>query len=161
MRNDAKCPIVHVHGDIYDTCTDRDAPDFRHRAGRCADAVGAITGTVVDASGSGMPGAVVKLRDERTGIERETVTNDAGGFSFLDLQASSYQVSIGLTGFQTAVFHGVVVESGRTTDLPVSLTLGQLTETADVTGATPTLQMTSNAVGTIVGTPRKSSSVFG
>lgn len=112
--------------------------------------VGAITGTVVDTSGAGMPGAVVKLRDERTGIERERVTNDAGGFSFLDLQASSYQVSVSLQGFQTAVFRGVAVESGRTTDLPVSLTLGQVTETVEVTGATPTLQMTSNAVGTTV-----------
>src|SRR5689334_11476999 len=72
--------------------------------------VGAITGTVIDTSGGGMPGAVVKLKDERTGIERETVTNDAGGFSFLDLQASSYQVSVSLQGFQTSVFRGVAVE---------------------------------------------------
>jgi hypothetical protein len=112
--------------------------------------VGSITGTVVDTSGAGMPGASVKLKDERTGIERETVTNDAGGFSFLDLQASSYQVSVSLQGFQTTVVHGVAVESGRSTDLPVSLSLGQVTETVEVAGRTPTLQMTSNAVGTTV-----------
>jgi hypothetical protein len=112
--------------------------------------VGSITGTVVDTSGGGMPGANVKLKDERTGIERETVTNDAGGFSFLDLQASSFQLTVTLSGFQTSVSRGVVVESGRSTDVRVALTLGQVTETVEVTGATPTLQMTSNAVGTTV-----------
>jgi hypothetical protein len=112
--------------------------------------VGGITGTVADGSGAVVPGATVKLTDERAGTTRDTVTNDRGLFTFPDLQAGRYEVNVSLTGFQTAVYHGVAVESARTTDLAVQMQMGRMDERVEVTGAAPTLQMTSNAVGTTV-----------
>ncbi len=112
--------------------------------------VGAIAGTVVDDHAAVVPGATVRLRDERAGTERETVTNGQGIFSFLDLQAGSYEVTVSLQGFQATVFRGVAVESARTTDLRVQLQLGRLDERVEVTGAAPTLQLTSTTIGTTV-----------
>ena len=66
--------------------------------------VGSITGTVTDPEGNPVPGATVVLRDERTNITRESVSNDQGSFRFLDLQAGSYEVTVSLTGFQATVF---------------------------------------------------------
>jgi hypothetical protein len=43
----------------------------------------AIAGTVTDSSDAVVPGAAVHLVDDRTGIARDTVTNDSGGFSSL------------------------------------------------------------------------------
>jgi hypothetical protein len=112
--------------------------------------VGAIAGTVVDDHAAVVPGATVRLRDERAGTERENVTNGQGFFSFLDLQAGSYEVTVSLQGFQVTVFRGVAVESARTTDVRVRLQLGPLDETVEVIGATPTLQLTSTTIGTTV-----------
>jgi hypothetical protein len=112
--------------------------------------VGAIAGTVVDDQAAVVPGATVRLRDERAGTERETVTNDRGVFSVLDLQAGSYEVTVSLQGFQATVYRGVAVESARTTDVRVQLRLGRLDEMVEVIGAAPTLQMTSTTIGTTV-----------
>jgi hypothetical protein len=112
--------------------------------------VGAIAGIVADPGGDPVPGAQVRLRDERTNIERETTTNDQGAFQFLDLQAGSYEVTITLSGFQSTVYKNVAVESARTTDLTVRLQIGQLSETVEVAGAAPTLAVTTNTLSTTV-----------
>src|SRR5688572_4695917 len=90
---------------------------------------GGIAGTVTDTSEAVIPGAAVVLKDEGTGAMRETVTNESGLFSFPDLNHGSYQLSVKLTGFQTAAINKVIVESGRTTDVRVRLTVGTLDET--------------------------------
>src|SRR2546427_1423397 len=76
---------------------------------------GAIAGTVTDSSDAVVPGAAVQLVDEGTGLTKEAVTNDSGGFLFPDLSFGSYRVTVTLQGFQTAVFTKVTVEPGRTT----------------------------------------------
>src|SRR5260370_36356722 len=89
---------------------------------------GAIAGLVADNSDAVVPGARVQLRDEGTGIEKETVTNDSGGFQFPDLSFGSYRVTVTLEGFQTAVFENVKVESSRTNDLRVKLVVGSVAQ---------------------------------
>ena len=42
---------------------------------------GAVAGTVTDTSDAVVPGATVQLMDELTGIVKDTVTNDSGGFN--------------------------------------------------------------------------------
>jgi Carboxypeptidase regulatory-like domain len=111
---------------------------------------GAIAGTVADSSEALVPGAAVQLVDGLTGISRETVTNDSGGFVFPDLSFGSYRVTVTLQGFRTAVFEHVRVESSRTTDLRITLQVGALDEQVQVQGVTPVLEMTSNIVSTTV-----------
>ena len=76
---------------------------------------GAIAGTVRDDSDAVIPGASVQLLDEGTGVQKQTVTNQSGDFAFRDLSSGSYQVTVALAGFQTAIYKKVIVESGRTT----------------------------------------------
>jgi len=103
---------------------------------------GAFAGTVTDTSDAVVPGATVQLMDELTGIVKDTVTNDSGGFVFPDLSFGSYRVTVTLEGFRTAVYENVRVESSRTTDLRVKLQLGALGEEVQVKGVTPVLEMT-------------------
>jgi hypothetical protein len=107
---------------------------------------GAINGTVTDASDAVVPGATVQLKDEGTGVTKDAVTNMSGSFEFRDLSFGSYQVTVTLQGFQTALYRKVIVESGRTTDLRVKLAPGGLEETVTVEGSSPVLEMTSNVI---------------
>src|SRR5436190_8711308 len=81
---------------------------------------GQISGTVMDSSNAVLPGATVQLKDEGTGALRESVTNTSGAFAFFNLSLGSYQVTIKLQGFRTAVYSKVIVESGKTTDLRIA-----------------------------------------
>ncbi|HEX7779227.1 MAG TPA: carboxypeptidase-like regulatory domain-containing protein, partial [Vicinamibacterales bacterium] len=107
---------------------------------------GAIAGTVMDASDAVLPGAMVLLKDEGTGIEKTTITNEAGGFAFRDLKLGSYQVTVTLTGFQSALYSKVVVEAGRTTDLRIKLGIGAVEQSVTVEGTTPVLERSSNVI---------------
>src|SRR5690348_17707760 len=80
--------------------------------------VGAVSGTVKDASGALVPGAKVVLKDEGTGIAKEAASNGSGQFLFPDL-------SFGLAGFQTVVVDHIQVEASKTSDIAVTLKVGQ------------------------------------
>jgi hypothetical protein len=134
-----------------------------HRATICAFAFAALAvttyaqttqtgihGTVNDPSGAVVPNAVVKLTDTGTGREKSTTTASDGGFVFPDLQAATYKLSVSATGFQTAVYASVVVDSGRVTDVPVKLSLGNATETVEVSAAAPLLETSTNEIGTTI-----------
>ena len=54
------------------------------------------------------------------------------------------------TGFQTAVYDNVVVDSGRITDVAVQLTVGASTQSVEVSGVAAQLETTSNEVGTTI-----------
>src|SRR5215831_12532428 len=112
---------------------------------------GQINGTVMDSQDAVLPGATVQLKDEGTGALRESVTNNAGAFAFYNLSFGSYQVTVKLQGFRTALYNKVTVESGKTTDLRIKLTIGTLTETVQVEGKTPVLEMTSNVISNTLG----------
>src|SRR5690242_6775953 len=90
--------------------------------------VGAIAGTVTDNGDLVVPGARVLLKDEGTGAEKETITNQSGGFSFPDLNFGSYQVTVTLQGFTSALYKNVIVESSKTTDLRIKLQVGAVDE---------------------------------
>ena len=107
---------------------------------------GSISGTVVDPADAVVPGANVQLKDEGTAATKETLTNESGYFSFPDLNFGTYTVTVTLQGFQTAVYNKVVVESGRTTDLRVKLSVGGLEQTVTVEGASPVLETSSNLI---------------
>ncbi len=109
---------------------------------------GAITGTVIDSSGLVVPGASAQLKDERTGIGKQTVTNQSGSLTFPDLNFGSYEVTVILQGFRTAVVRNVIVESSRTTDLRIALEIGPVGESVTVVGAAPVLEATTNTIST-------------
>ena len=109
---------------------------------------GVIAGTVTDGTDSVLPGATVVLKDEGTGVQRQTTTNEGGSFAFRDLSFGSYEVTVNLQGFQAAQYKKVVVESGRTTDLRIRMAVGAVEEVVTVEGSNPVLEMTSNAVST-------------
>src|SRR5688572_4912487 len=67
-----------------------------------AQGVGAIAGTVTDASGAVLPGATVTLTSAQgtVGGNREVITDERGAFQFVRLVPGSYSVRAVLQGFR-------------------------------------------------------------
>ncbi len=61
--------------------------------------LGTVTGIVVDATGSAVPLAQLRLHDEQTGLDREAVSNDAGVYLFPNLAPGRYKLSASAKGF--------------------------------------------------------------
>src|SRR4026209_1213330 len=78
-----------------------------------AQGVGAIAGTVTDASGAVLPGATVTLTSAQgtVGGNQETLNDDRGAFQFLRVVPGSYSVKAVLQGFRPFTQAGIVVNS--------------------------------------------------
>src|SRR2546425_1808190 len=115
--------------------------------------VGSISGTVLDPAGAVVPNARVVLKDTKTGITKETTSSDGGAFLFSDLASGSYEVTVTLPGFRTALIPNLAVSTSQTTDVKVNLEVGQPTETVTITeGAAQVLETTSQLVASTLET---------
>jgi hypothetical protein len=104
---------------------------------------GSIVGTVNDQSGSAVPAATVTATNKQTGVQRQTTTNDAGGYNFAAVQPGSYEVRITKEGFRTTTDQGVEVTSNSTTRVDMALQLGAVTESIAVEATAAALQTDS------------------
>jgi outer membrane receptor protein involved in Fe transport len=104
---------------------------------------GQIVGTVVDPSGASIPGAKLTVKAVGTGAERTQTANDAGLFTFPNLQPGVYEVSAEAPGFstlrqQTTVSVGMKVGLDLKLEVGKAETVVEVTATANVTVNTET-----------------------
>ncbi len=109
-----------------------------------------IRGIVRDPNGAVVPNAAVKATDNATGVEQSTVTSGDGNFIFPALQFGSYKLTVNATGFQNSVITAVVVESGRTTNISVDLSIGAASETVQIAASAEQLNTTTAEVGATI-----------
>lgn len=111
---------------------------------------GAIVGTVTDASGAGMPGATVKVASLGTNEVRTVSTSAAGTYSVPNLAAGTYRLEVQQSGFKHFVRSSVEVQVDVTSRVDVSLQVGDISESIEVTSAAPILQTDNSSLGTVV-----------
>ncbi|MCA1638107.1 MAG: carboxypeptidase-like regulatory domain-containing protein, partial [Acidobacteria bacterium] len=91
-----------------------------------------LVGTVAGPDGL-IPGATVVVRDNKTGNEVTTVTDEAGGFRVPNLEVGTYTVNITASGFKTFTAQEVRIEVSRDYSLAARLEVGGVQETVVVT----------------------------
>jgi Carboxypeptidase regulatory-like domain len=119
---------------------------------------GAISGTVVDPQGAVISGAQVKATNLATGIALTTTSDSSGLFRFNLIPAGEYKVEVSAQGFKTAAQSNVAVIAGRDSGVgAIKLTVGERSETVEVTAAAPLIetsqaQVTNTFAGTALST---------
>src|SRR4051794_38769403 len=111
---------------------------------------GTIAGTVLDQVSAVLPGATITVKNTATGLTRTAASSAEGSFQVSSLPAGPYDVLVEMSGFQSTLTPAQVV-TGQTTSLRVTLQIGARTEAITVAGATPLIQLQSNAVQGVVG----------
>jgi hypothetical protein len=94
---------------------------------------GAITGTVLDASGASVQDAVVKARNVATNLEVTVHADSGGSYSISNLPVGTYALSFTKEGFETETHTQVLVTSDRTTTIDGHLKIGAVSTTVEVT----------------------------
>lgn len=109
---------------------------------------GNIVGSVVDSSGAAIVGAKVTIRN----IERDTVnvttTNESGNYSQRFLIVGRYQIRVEAPGFQTSVQENVPVSVDSEVRVDVSMKVGDVTQTLEVTAEAGLLKTERSDVAT-------------
>jgi hypothetical protein len=109
-------------------------------------ATSSLSGTVVDTSGGLIPGASINLKNDATGAEFDTVTDEQGIFLLPAVPPGTYTLTTTLMGFKTQVHPHVVLELGVQATLKVVLGIGNLEEVVTVAGGTDILQTQSTEI---------------
>ena len=111
----------------------------------------AILGTVTDQNGAPVAKAKVTAKDESRGTPWTTETNSDGVFNLPRIPVGSYEIRIEAQGFRATIRPNVQLELNQTARLEFKLEVGEITQTAEVTGALPPLLQTDTTqLGTVI-----------
>ena len=106
-----------------------------------------VRGRVLDPQAALLPGVTVTVRNQDTGMFRETVSNTDGTFLVSGIVPGRYEITAELPGFKKFVRRDMELEIGKTATVDVPLEVGQLTETVNVSAETPQVDVTSKEIG--------------
>lgn len=109
-----------------------------------------ILGTITDASGAVVPGAIVRVTNLGTNEPRTVSANDSGSFTFENLNPGAYKLSVERSGFSKINVPSVTVAAGDRRRLDFKLALGATIESIDVNASAPLLQTDSSTVASTV-----------
>ncbi|MBI3696582.1 MAG: TonB-dependent receptor, partial [Acidobacteria bacterium] len=101
---------------------------------------GSIVGNVKDPSGAAVVGASVTITQKQTDQSRQTATNESGGYDFSTVPSGSYTVLVTAPGFSTFTEEQVLVTINNVTRVDITLKVGAVAETVQVTADTAALQ---------------------
>jgi len=111
---------------------------------------GSILGTLSDGTGAVVPGVRVTVTNLVTNERRSTATSTAGLYQFANLLPASYRLEAEMSGFKRFVREPVLLEVQQTVRIDIKMALGEVSETVEVTDATPLLQPETSSLGEVI-----------
>jgi Carboxypeptidase regulatory-like domain len=91
-----------------------------------------VNGTVVDAQGQVVAGATIKLTSTGQGSTRTTTSDGDGAFAFSAVSPGAYSLEIEASGFKRSIVRDLQALVDKTTSIPVSLEIGDVTANVEV-----------------------------
>jgi outer membrane receptor protein involved in Fe transport len=111
---------------------------------------GNISGRIVDAQGSAVPGVTVTGRNTQTGFVRTDTSDGEGVYRLTALPIGTYDVTAELQGFSRFESKGLVLNVGQNMAVDISMSVANISETVTVTGETPLIETSNSSVGGVV-----------
>lgn len=110
-----------------------------------------LVGSIADASGAVIPGVTVTAENVSTGLTRKATTDSGGNWTITLLPIGTYQVKAEKTGFKSGTASNVVLAAGDRLRVDMSLELGSVQQSVEVTAIAPALQADSSSIGQLIG----------
>jgi len=108
-----------------------------------------LTGTIKDSSGALLPGVTVNVSSpSQVGGVQSTTTDAQGIYRFPALHPGVYEMEAVLPGFRTMKRTGIILPLGTTITIDVALAVASVSETVEVTAASPVVDIKSSASNT-------------
>ena len=106
-----------------------------------------IRGRVLDPAGAALPGVTVVVKNEETGMYRQTVSDKDGAYFISGITPGTYELTAELAGFSTFRRQHMRLEIGKTATVDARVQLSGVAEQITVTAAAPMVDVTSKEVG--------------
>src|ERR1700729_1908881 len=93
---------------------------------------GSLVGTIKDASGAAVPGAVVTITNNATAVAAKATANGEGDYEVPSLRVGVYTISASAPGFSDAVAKNITISVGVRERIDLSLQVGSTQTTVEV-----------------------------
>src|SRR5437899_8645908 len=114
-----------------------------------AQATAQLTGIVTDQAGTALPGASIKVTQTDTGMTQSVTTDKDGVFVLPNLAIGPYRLEAVLTGFQTYVRTGILLEVNNSPVINIELQSGQVATQVQVQANTPLAETRSSSISQV------------
>lgn len=104
---------------------------------------GNLVGVVTDKSGAALVGATVDLTNQATNVKQTTKTATDGSYRFGNVSVGNYKLTATQPGFSTASVTNLRIDLNRQSTVNVSLEVGNVTTTAEVSDSAPSIDTTT------------------
>jgi hypothetical protein len=119
-----------------------------------AVAIGSVSGTVADQSGSYVPGATVNMTETDKGTVHTVTTTSEGRYTFNNLPTGPYRLDAQAKGFKNYVQTGIVLQVAENLTQNIALQVGALTETVEVTAGASMVETRDSSISQVIETQR-------
>jgi hypothetical protein len=113
----------------------------------------AIGGMVNDPSGGAVPGAIVRVTNRDTGLQRTATSDGEGRFNFPQLLPGAYSVKVTSEGFEPQVNENVIAGLGQRQTVNLTLKLARSNLTIEVSGEVPLVNPENANTSTTLAAP--------
>ena len=111
--------------------------------------LGDVAGRVSDPSGAGVPNSVITLTSTSTNAVRQTDSGSDGFYSLPSIPPGLYTLKAEHPGFKTATSN-IEVQVQQSVRLDLTLQVGEVTQSVEVSAAASLLQAENATVGTVI-----------
>src|SRR5262249_6749635 len=105
-----------------------------------------VTGAVTDSAHAAIAGVKITIRNIDTNIARTMATNEDGYFTITSLPSGPYELIAEKEGLRSYHRTGMVLKVGEELRSDVTLTLGSVNESVNVTAEAPALNTENGAI---------------
>src|SRR5215469_3208735 len=109
-----------------------------------------LKGAVTDALGAAVPHAKVVVKNQGTGEQWNSESDNVGNYLVPSLPVGSYQISISATGFEVSVVHNITLNAATTVTQNVQLQKAQVSQEISIEVDTPVIDASTIAMGQVI-----------
>ena len=111
---------------------------------------GIVVGQVVDPTGAAVAQATVTITNTATGATRTTGVGKTGAYTLDEVPNGTYSLEVTSSAFRRFVATNVIVNVATTTRVDAKLSVGNVSETVEVSANALQVETESGALGTVV-----------
>jgi hypothetical protein len=109
-----------------------------------------VSGVVKDASGAGLAGSNIAIRNLETGAERVLAADDSGRYSAPSIPVGNYQITASKQGFTSQVKTGISLVVGQHSTIDLELQVGELKQVVTIEeNSSPVSMSTQETAGLV------------
>lgn len=118
-------------------------------SGQTSNQSGALTGTVIDATGAAVPNATTMLTSQGGAKVQRTTGND-GSFTFPLLPPGLYSLEVQAAGFNTYRLNDIKIDVTAVRQVSIPLEIGQTTSAVEVNSVATQVNTTNSTLGNVL-----------